>query len=320
MSAKYMQHDVQAEVDGFDKLAIRKVGVRKIKMPISIKTKSGENFNTIAHISAYCNLSHDKKGINMSRNSRVLLNTLSNTHIELHNLSKITKELAKAHETDNIQLRLWFEYMYKDTNPSQQIESFEPCIVTAIADYEGGEINTFIRVITNEASCCPCSKNMSLLVNNIDDNDLEIINNIEDKKLRNKIKAAGFGAHNQRSEIDITVQLNKQQDELMWIEDIITIAKKASSSITHNILKREDEKIITELMYLGGYYNENGDFVINEEAGPKFVEDIARTAASLLNKELDKRILDYVVVVNNQESIHTTLLATAVIDAGRNMS
>ena len=158
---KFMEHDVQLESDGFEKIAIQKVGVRKIKVPIEVKRKSGDMFSTIAHISAYCNLQADKKGINMSRNSRVLFKELLDQPVHFNNLQSLTKKLAAAHETTNMNLKLWFEYLYQYESPITKISGYEPCVVIADTFYDDGECKTYLQVITNESSCCPCSKNMS---------------------------------------------------------------------------------------------------------------------------------------------------------------
>jgi len=303
MTTRYLDHDVQKETEGFQKINIRKVGVRKIKIPILVKQRDTDNpFNTIAHISAYCDLDKDKKGINMSRNSRILIKELSDTPIYLDNLSSITEKLAIAHETNNIYLKLWFEYLYSLDSPVTGISSYEPCIVCMQVDYYNDNCRIYLQVISNESSCCPCSKNMSLLKNNLSNNEVAKLADKLDLELYSKVIKAGYGAHNQRSEIDIKVELNKENG-IMWIEDIVEIAKKSASSPTFNVLKREDERWVT----------------IRQYENPKFVEDVARDAASLLNKELDKRINDYIVVVNNDESIHTSLIATAIIDADREL-
>jgi GTP cyclohydrolase I len=111
------------------------------------------------------------------------------------------------------------------------------------------------------------------------------------------------GAHNQRSFADVAVKINDEKIHgVMWIEDIFAIVNKCASAPIINGLKREDEAWQTELMY----------------EQPKFVEDMVREIAVELDKELDKRITDYSVVVNHEESIHTHD-AVAVITAGRDI-
>ena len=107
------------------------------------------------------------------------------------------------------------------------------------------------------------------------------------------------GAHNQRSFAEVKVTLN-EKNGILWIEDIYDLVTKLASAPIINGLKREDEKWQTELMF----------------EQPRFVEDMVRLIGEQLDKELDKRITDYVIVCNHEESIHTHD-ATAILTAGR---
>jgi MptA/FolE2 family GTP cyclohydrolase len=299
---KYMATDVQEMTEGFKQLYIDKVGVRGIKCPLAVQRKDGTVFNTIATMSSYIDLSKDKKGINMSRNARTIFNILPHSVTDINDLSGVVTNLVEAHGADNLNLRLKFEYMFEMPSPVTKIKGYEPCNVEVSVKYNKGTVRSFLAVESVESSCCPCSKNMSMLVNNITDEEEAVINTL-DKTLRDKVVAAGYGAHNQRSVINMKVELNRDSKDTMWIEDMVDIAKKSASSPTHNILKREDEKEVTENQYFNA----------------KFVEDIVRDCASQLFDELDERILDFVVCINNQESIHTTLDATSVLSAGREL-
>ena len=106
--------------------------------------------------------------------------------------------------------------------------------------------------------------------------------------------------HNQRNHVRVRLSPTK---DFYWIEDIIDLVEKELSCPIYPLLKREDEKWQTELMY--------------EE--PKFVEDVVRLLGVELDKELDNRITDYVVVVNHEESIHTHT-ACAILNAGRELA
>lgn len=320
-NVKYLTKDIQSQTQGFAQLPIKKVGVRGMVAPILIKRKSdGTYFHTIGTFSLYCNLEQDKKGVNMSRNGRTLINSLNDNPIKLDQIYKMTEDLLKAHQSKDMYMKMVFEYIFEDHSPATKLISYQPvkCIIQSII--LNNEHRVYLQVASNESSCCPCSKNMSLLTNNITDEQLKLINSIEDDDLREKILNSGFGAHNQRSQIKIKVELNKDSKDLMWIEDLVKICKFASSASTKNILKRPDQKMVTELQYLGGYYDEKYKFNKIDGAGPKFCQDIARDAAFILNNQyLDKQIKDYVVVVQNQESIHTTLTAVSIITAGRNL-
>jgi GTP cyclohydrolase I len=315
METNFLKHDVQAETEGFHKIPIRKVGVRNMLLPLGIAQKYVDHHQpVVATISTYCGLNESAKGINMSRNSRTLTQCLSK--LELTKLNITLAELAQAHNSDEVYLNIKFDYLIEEESPITNIRSYEPCKVEVMASLIRGSYNCDLKVINNQSSCCPCSKNMSLLTNNITPYEAEVLNNIKCSSLVEKIEQAGFGAHNQRSEIQITVS-TIEGGPIIWIEDLVDISANAASSPTYTVLKREDEKFVTEMQYLGGYFDETGVFNKIDTAGPKFVEDIARDAANQLNLLLEEgSIKDYIVVVNNEESIHTSLLATAVIDAG----
>lgn len=319
---KYLREDIQSQQSGFAQIPIKKVGVRGMVAPIKVKRKySDEYFETIGTFSIYCNLEKSKKGVNMSRNGRTLIGSLNKNPIKLDQIYKMTEDLLKAHKSEDMYLKMSFPYIFVDKSPATQIDTYEVvnCIVESIIDKSGHRV--YLEVASNESSCCPCSKNMSSLVNNISDQQLNLIKQLPDKDLIEKVLASGFGAHNQRSEIKIKVELNKDSNDIMWIEDLVKVCKYASSASTKNILKRPDEKMVTELQYLGGYIDEKFVYHDIEGAGPKFCEDIARDAANILNeKYLDKQIKDYAIVVENQESIHTTLTAVSIITAGRTLN
>jgi GTP cyclohydrolase I len=135
-----------------------------------------------------------------------------------------------------------------------------------------GVVKLYLTVSVLYASLCPCSKEIS-----------------------------DYGAHNQRSVADVTVELDESKG-VMWIEELIDIVERCSSAPIINALKRVDEAYQTELMY------EN----------PRFVEDMVRLIGQELDKEMDKRIVDYSVVVNHYESIHSST-ACAVICAGKEL-
>jgi len=309
--------DVQSSKDGFHNIPIQKVGVRNIKVPFRLNIKdSDKTFNTIANISSYCNLVSDIKGINMSRISRTINEVLGRDNKDgFSNLNDFVYELQKNHGTNNIFIKANFDYIIKSSSPLTLMESQEPYNITFETHLNDNIIKNYITVKSYEMSLCPCSREMSLLINNITADERYDIESLPNK-LRDKILMSGFGAHNQKSEIEVKVLVNS--DSLIWIEDIIDIIKKGASSPTFSTLKRLDEKYLTETSYAGGYFNEKFEFVKVEGTGAKFVEDISRDISYNLNLLLDKTISDYVVVVNNHESIHSDeIIATAVINANR---
>lgn len=317
--------DIQQQKKGFKKLSIEKVGIRGIKVPLNILQKNNTKaFSTIATISSYCNLVPDLKGINMSRISRTINNTLVHSATEypgigIKNLNNTVYELRNVHKTNNIYIKANFDYLYNSKAPITKTWSIEPVNVTFESILKSDQLRNYVTVKVIGMSLCPCSKEMSLLKNNLTNEESQWIANADmPSSLRNKITKAGFGAHNQKSIIEVKVEVTEQN--FMWIEDIIEIISASVSSPVWSTLKRPDEKWVTETSYMGGYYDENYNF-IETNGGPMFVEDITRNIATELNNYLDKTIFDYTIIVNNQESIHSdNIMATAVKTAGRRLT
>lgn len=321
--------DMQQSTEGFAKIPIKKVGMRNVELPLTIYQKEEERFIDVkATFSSYCDLVEDVKGINMSRITRTLIEVSRDldTDVDKSNgfdiMERFSKELKEAHGSDNIYVKMAFSYPYWEKTYATKLDSPEFVDVIFETILTGDVSKHYMTVKSVGMSLCPCSKEMSMLINNISKEEQAELDNLSGS-LKEKVENAGFGAHNQRSHLDITVEL--KDGEIVWIEDLVKLADKSFSSPTKAVLKRPDEKIETEMPYLGGYYAEttegNFDFVKVEGTGAKFVEDISRDASEQLNKLLDKTILDYVIVCNNDESIHSRdILATAVLSAGRSLS
>jgi GTP cyclohydrolase I len=310
--------DVQCRKPKY-KIPINKVGVRNIKLPYSFYTKNGELFSTIATISSYCDLSEDLKGINMSRISRTINSCLINDSRGIDSLIKTVETLKQNHNTDNVYLKVRFDYIMEKYTPISIIESYEPASVEWEIILMKNKYIVYLTVKSTEMSLCPCSKEMSLLKNNLTVEEKEFLNNTDIPiSLQDKLSEVGFGAHNQKSEVEIKVEVNLNVN--IFIEDLIDIIKKGSSCPTLTTLKRQDEKYVTEISYMNKYI-ENGILLhSNGNYGPKFVEDITRDIANELNLILDDKINDYVIVVNNHESIHSgDIMATSVLTAGRKL-
>lgn len=313
--------DMQKTQTGFYKKKIAKVGVRGIKQYLPIQMKDGTIQKPVADISSYCSLDETFKGINMSRITRTI-NKVLQEHKEdgFRGLEAFVKELVEAHQSPEVYIKAKFKLILPNETPMTDIYSQEPIDVIIESQCLNGEYKTFLTVKSVGMSLCPCSKEMSLLKNNLSDLEYEFLETIKVScvNLYDKIMMSGFGAHNQRSHIDIKVELLKNQT--LWIEDIYKIANIASSCHTRSVLKRPDEKYETEVSYLGGYFDDEKNFIKVEGNGPKFTEDIARDVAEQLDKELDKTINDYVIVINNEESIHTgDIMATSILNAGREL-
>jgi GTP cyclohydrolase I len=146
-----------------------------------------------------------------------------------------------------------FPYFVMKKAPVSGVESLMNYQATIFGEHHGGTTEVWLKVVVPTTSLCPCSK-----------------------------KISDYGAHNQRSHITLTARLN----EHMWLEELIDVAESQASCEVYGILKRPDEKFVTERAY------EN----------PKFVEDTVRDVAVALNR--DKRVRAYVVEAENFESIH----------------
>jgi len=327
--------DVQNTRKDFYATPIKKVGVRNIEAPILVWQKD-ENRAIQVHatFSAYVELTEESKGINMSRCGRVIMAQarkhididVANMHSPTFNLMEaIVRDLQEQHGSKTAYVKCRFAYPSWTKVYASKLDTVEYVDVVWEAIADGVDITELLTVENVGISLCPCSKEMSLLLNNLNRREKllwqELRNTIlDDPKacgLVEKIEHAGFGAHNQRSHVAITVQLIPGRQ--LWFEDLIAITDKSFSAPIRAILKREDEKIEGELAYLGGFYDDNG-FNEVEGTGPKFVEDISRDAARQLDEILDKKIKDYVVRVLNDESIHSrNLQAVAILTAGRQL-
>jgi len=233
-------------------IAIDKVGIKDIKYPVRVKDRSGREQHTIANFNMYVNLPHNFKGTHMSRFVEIL-----NEHeyeITVESFKNMLAEMTKRLEAQAGHIEMTFTYFAKKSAPVSGVISLLDYEVTFIGEVIGVVPPSItIKIIVPVASLCPCSKEIS-----------------------------NYGAHNQRSHVTVTVKTNG----FLWIEDIIDLVETEASSELYGLLKRPDEKYVTEHAY------EN----------PKFVEDIVRDIAAKLND--DDRVATYVVESENFESIH----------------
>jgi GTP cyclohydrolase I len=269
--------DIQNTLDGFPKKYIPKVGSRNIVVPMEIIRKDGTVNPTKAVISMYTDLTPEVKGTNMSRYRILVEEAIANkTHRIDELMSVLLDECKDRLKAENAYIKIKFDYFTIKEAPVSKVKSH--------MDYKGafegrlidGQKRYYLSANVLYASLCPCSKEIS-----------------------------DYGAHNQQSYADVTVELNKEnisEGNKFWFEELIAAVEDSCSAPIVNALKRVDEAYQTELMY------EN----------PVFVEDMVRKVAEKLDIHLDKRIKDYLVVVNHFESIHSST-AVSVINAGRDL-
>ncbi|HEY5638204.1 MAG TPA: GTP cyclohydrolase FolE2 [Burkholderiales bacterium] len=242
--------DVQGSHDS-RKLAIDKVGIKAIRHPMRIQERSGGVQHTIASFNMYVGLPHQFKGTHMSRFVEIL-----NAHereITVETFQVMLREMVERLEAEEGHIEMSFPYFIDKAAPVSGVRSLMDYEVTFVGDIRAGRQTFTMKVLVPVTSLCPCSK-----------------------------KISERGAHNQRSHVTVAAQLN----DFVWIEEIVDLVEKQASCELYGLLKRPDEKFVTERAY----------------DNPKFVEDMVRDVAALLN--LDERIEAYVVEAENFESIH----------------
>ncbi len=242
--------DVQNSIDT-RQIAINKVGIKDIRHPVRVKDRSDGEQHTIANFNMYVNLPHNFKGTHMSRFVEIL-----NSHekeISISNFKVMLAEMAEKLEAKSGHIEMNFPYFINKTAPISGVQSLLDYDVTFIGEVHDGEPTTYIKVQVPVTSLCPCSK-----------------------------KISDRGAHNQRSHVTVQVRTCG----FVWIEEIIDLVESQASCELYGLLKRPDEKFVTERAY----------------DNPKFVEDMVRDVAGKLDE--DDRYCAYIVESENFESIH----------------
>ena len=233
------------------RIPINKVGIKDIRHPVRIRDRSGGEQHTIANFNMYVNLPHNFKGTHMSRFVEIL-----NQHereISVKSFKDILIEMTERLEAEAGHIEMSFPYFINKTAPISGVQSLLDYDVTFIGEFRKGTPTITVKILVPVTSLCPCSKQIS-----------------------------DYGAHNQRSHVTITARLNS----FIWIEELIDLVEEEASCELYGLLKRPDEKFVTERAY----------------NNPKFVEDMVRDVAARLNA--DKRIDAYTVESENFESIH----------------
>ena len=252
MKARDLQHipDVQGSPDS-RKLAIDKVGVKSIRHPMRIQERAGDVQHTIATFNMYVGLPHHFKGTHMSRFVEIL--EAHEREITVETFQQMLREMVEKLEAEEGHIEMAFPYFIEKRAPVSGVKSLMDYEVSFLGEIRRGRQRFTMKVVVPVTSLCPCSK-----------------------------KISERGAHNQRSHVTVTARTN----EFVWIEEIVDLVEKQASCELYGLLKRPDEKHVTERAY----------------DNPKFVEDLVRDVAAVLN--LDERIDAYVVESENFESIH----------------
>ncbi len=243
-------HDKQNERDHRE-LPIDKVGVRGLRFPIQIRDKEHSVQNTIATIGMFVDLPKEFKGTHMSRFLEVLNAHGNVVHVE--NIFDILHAMQRKLNAATAHLEMEFPFFLTKKAPVTEMESVMDYTARFDATACGRDIDFVLTVKVGVTTLCPCSKAIS-----------------------------EYGAHNQRGVCTVQIRSRKP----VWIEDLIAIVEQSASSELYSLLKRRDEKAVTERAY------EN----------PVFVEDLVRNVALKLNAH--PQVLWYRVEAENFESIH----------------
>ncbi len=242
--------DVQSSPD-LRNIPIQKVGIKEIRHPVRVKDRSQGEQHTIAQFNMYVELPHGFKGTHMSRFVEVLHDY--EPEISVKSFKKMLAEMVRYLDADTGHIEMSFPYFITKSAPISGVRSVMDYQVTLIGEFKDGKHTLMSKVVVPVTSLCPCSKEIS-----------------------------DYGAHNQRSHVTVAVETNA----FVWIEDLIELVEKQASCDLYGLLKRPDEKYVTEHAY----------------DNPKFVEDMVRDVAAILNA--DPRIDAYIVESENFESIH----------------
>ena len=232
-------------------IPIDKVGVKNLKYPIAVKDKTKEIQHTIATIAMTVDLPMEFKGTHMSRFVEIL--QCKDREIHVDSIDTILVEMQKRLKANSSHIEIEFPYFMEKKAPATGKPSLLDYVAKFHAVRNGDKKDFILTVKVPVTTLCPCSKNISK-----------------------------YGAHNQRGEVTVSVRFK----DTVWIEDLIAIVESSASSELYSLLKREDEKSVTERAY------EN----------PVFVEDLVRNVVMKLKK--NDSIIWYNVEAENFESIH----------------
>ncbi|HVC28753.1 MAG TPA: GTP cyclohydrolase FolE2 [Gammaproteobacteria bacterium] len=242
--------DVQSSPD-VRRIPINKVGIKDIRHPIRVRDRSGGEQHTVATFNMYVDLPHNFKGTHMSRFVEIL-----NQHereITVDSFKEMLTEMSERLGARSGHIEMRFPYFISKKAPVSGVQSLLDYDVTFIGERRDNQNSLRIRIVIPVTSLCPCSKEIS-----------------------------DYGAHNQRSHVTV----NCKTRGFIWLEELIDVVEREASSELFGLLKRPDEKYVTERAY----------------DNPKFVEDMVRDIAVKLNA--DERIRAYSVESENFESIH----------------
>lgn len=236
-------------------IAIQKVGVNDVHLPFLIKTKAGSFQSVLARIKLTAELPQEYKGTHMSRFIEVL-SEWSQQPISSREIGSILTDAIERLSAKQAHIDFSFKYFIEKTAPLSGLKSmldYDCCFSGSLS--RGGQLDFVLALAVPFTSLCPCSKEIS-----------------------------DYGAHNQRGLM--SVKLRYAADSFIWIEDLAELMEAQGSCQVYPLLKREDEKYVTERAY----------------QNPKFVEDVLRDLVLALRQW--QSITWFHIECENFESIH----------------
>lgn len=243
--------DTQNELDDRN-IAIDRVGVKALRFPLEVREKAGSTQRTVAMTAMAVDLPHHFKGTHMSRFVEVL--SAHGSCLDVRDVTKVPVQMLEVLDASRAHVEFKFPFFRSKAAPVTKKEG--------LLDYEvkfeveankDGSSDFILTVFVPVATLCPCSKAIS-----------------------------DYGAHNQRGMVTYSVRFK----DPIWIEDLIDLVEQSASCELYSLLKRPDEKAVTERAY----------------DNPVFVEDLVRNIAARSNAQ--ENILWYKVEAENFESIH----------------
>jgi GTP cyclohydrolase I len=232
-------------------LSIDKVGIKDLFYPIQVLDRANQVQHTVACVNLSVSLPHHFKGTHMSRFIEVL--NARRGEITIRNMPSILTDIQTRLEANDAHIEMTFPYFVSKRAPVSGVESLMEYTCSFRAAKRGQVVDFVLAVRVPVKSLCPCSKAIS-----------------------------DRGAHNQRSLVDVEIR----SSDFVWIEDVVAAVERCASAPLYALLKREDEKYVTELAY----------------DNPKFVEDLVRDSVIALRSLPSVSWLRVAAV--NQESIH----------------
>jgi len=251
MQSKHLP-DTQNTTD-IRNIVINEVGIKDILHPINFINRDQESFPSVANFTMTVRLSENVKGTHMSRFIEVL--NEKECAFSVQTFMNLVQIVADKLNSNSSHVIVDFPFFRKTSAPSSGVESLLDYQATLSGKIIDGKTDLSVKVVVPVTSLCPCSKSISK-----------------------------YGAHNQRSHI--TIEATAVEGFDLYLEDLIDLAEQKASSELYAVLKREDEKVVTERAY----------------DNPAFVEDIVRDIAVELNN--NEKIDYYCLESENFESIH----------------